>query len=113
MKLVCRRFKRSLDAANCSDWWDSGVDLSIRNSDIQKYFHLPFEAKTMWFSLYDRPAKNRKKAGVILHSGFFGDESNPSILVNNGEVVISDIGFDRLLKSLVGKTVYIQVEYEE
>lgn len=72
---------------------------------LREYFHIPESITRIVISLHDRSAKNRVRATIDNHYGY------PAVYV--GLHCVSSIPLDRLLGLLVGRTVYVDVEYME
>ncbi|KKN88303.1 hypothetical protein LCGC14_0248650 [marine sediment metagenome] len=101
-------FRRKFRYVN-SYWWTSkGIDLSA--DLITKLFDIPEKIKTIWISLHDKSVSNRHIARVIK-----GNWGYPEVLVETEKGIyrFDDAGLDRILKPLVGKTVYLDCEYLE
>ena len=98
---------------------------------IRRSFFLPEDAKKIYLSLHSRPGKNRKAVSIcsesyaapcrltpagrrFLEEGgrSFGEETYPVIRLSS-RLDFEDIHLDRVLKPWIGKTVYLQVEYED
>ena len=81
-------------------------------------FNVPPEVKTIWLSLHDRPAANRAVVNVEIYNDveidYGNDGSYPEMQLLEYEPIIyfSSKLLDSILKPLVGKTVYLQCEYE-
>ena len=116
MELPRMKFRLS---SSCCYWWDL---LNVRRSDKAgvcesfwySLFHLPRKLRRLDLVLYALPGVDRVKVRVGL--GWDGPKECPFLsVVEVGlpEISFSGPEFDRFLKPLIGKTVYIGVEYDE
>ena len=99
--LVKRRFNRR-------GYWYClvGSNETIKHKDLRKCFDVPDAAKKLYLSIHDRPSDWRCKAIV------FDDVLGPCLDIDGVGLIDAD-DFDKILKPLVGKTVYVEVEYME
>lgn len=102
MELVSRKFKLEGNS------WFSG-NIYLCNLEFDEWFYIPESVKTIWLSLHDRSAANRYSMEV--KSG--NDYPNDYPVLNwENEWDIGVGCFDKILKPLIGETVYVQCEYE-
>ena len=105
MKLVQRRFT----ASRRDGFWDRNGYSEICHDGLLEFFDVPDSAKVLWVSLHDRCAKTRVAARVVM-DGRGGCEW-PAIRLTCF-VAVDCYNWNKLLKPHVGKTVYIEVEYQ-
>jgi hypothetical protein len=83
------------------------------HKDILRYFDLPSHVRTMWVSVHNRPAQDRYQVRArILHSSIVLRLVEPRTGRAARHIWICSRRFNPLLKPLVGKKLYLQIEYE-
>ena len=104
-------WQRSLTAtSNCEDRDWERKKTFIQNEAFG-WFDIPVSAQKIWVSLHNVAAKNRAKARVVLHRYNELDTLVPVVDVPSGQKCLSSEMWDKSLAKLIGKTVYVQVEY--
>ncbi len=84
---------------------------------LDDIFDIPEETETIWLLLHTRPALNRGKVDIRMFP-MSDDKDYPEICVPRSETESGqryDTNFkmvDRLLEPFVGKSLYVQCEYQ-
>jgi hypothetical protein len=112
MKLIRKKFERSEETAKdgTPTFWDIDPDDSRKGflcaDRLAQYFEIPPEARRIWITLHNRPAKSR--VSVRIPPGYFGD-----VVVEGRRREPIELNlFNRYLYPYIGRTVYAEVEYE-
>lgn len=105
-KLKCDRGLYDQGAFDCSGWYVRPDGPPLGWFDIEHETKKPQE---VWITLYDCPAKDRYEVEIQLASDGW-DTDFPKVVCEDGEF-FSDASLDARLKKLVGRTLYLQVEY--
>ena len=110
MLLATKRFKHRARPGGLS-WWMPGKagGCPICDYHLKQRFAIPNDVKVIWISLYDRASKYRWPAKVVSQ----GVGQRIAVGAHQGIAAtgVSAIRRDRLLKPLVGRNVWIEVEY--
>ena len=78
--------------------------------EIRRMFDFPEKPpKRVWLTLHSRPSMFREELQVCE----WGSMPNAAILKKGKYTVGGDVETDKVLFPFIGKTVYLQVEYEE
>ena len=107
MKLIERCFRYKYDEEFDDLEWFSG-SLGLCDEMLRELFEIPKFETTIWASLHDRPALNRYRAEV----GRLAWSSAVKLTLDSGDVV-DNATLDKVLSRFLGKTVYVEVQYEE
>ncbi len=109
MLLLKRRFRRSDNNGMESGrvWFCARGFVKV----LRKHFHLPKNVQVVWVSLHDQSGRNRLPVSIQLNGGCSILPQNPALIIGKEEA--EDEHLDNFLKPLIGKTVYMAVEYEE
>lgn len=102
MKLVEKKFTFE------NDYWVHR-NLVLCNDQIEELFFVPDNVMSIWVSLHSRPTTNRYKATIERDCNGFVElqvKDYSNAMVDNG-------AFETIFEKFIGKTVYVQVEYEE
>ena len=102
MQLRKRRFKRDDDGN-----WSCGEEIGVCGHELGKLFNIPESTRTIWISLHTRPARHRETA-LVVADGY----GYPCLNVGDDKVWYSYFSLDKLLGRHLGKTLYVEVEYE-
>ena len=104
MKIIEKRFRFV-----APDQWDGVVGFC--SYGFAKLFDVPVDIKTVWLSLHDRPAVNREPVVVENGKELWGPGA-AQIRLGNLRQVFSVESLDKVLFPFIGKTLYLQCEYE-
>lgn len=107
--------KREFMVDQCAElWWtmllhDGDRGEALCDSRLREEFDFPEDAGTIWLSLHDTPAANRHRVVVRL------DECGDPVvrLSRRHDPPFDDADLYDELRPLVGKKVYVELEYEE
>jgi len=103
MKIVERKFKKGFSA-----WVYGSYSASVCNSELRKLFTIPRGIERIWLSIHDCWGPNRVRIEVDVPYQFARVRT-----VEAGVAKVAWVGgLDRILKPLVGETIYMQCEYE-
>lgn len=114
MQLVSRRFRRRRCVVGdpTAGWiWTSGkIKIACRFlSMLRLFFDLPRDCRVVWVSLHDCAARKREPFNIQE----CGESRYPGLhSVDDSFEEISVGQIDHLLEPLVGRKVWMQVEYE-
>lgn len=113
MQIAIKKFRHTWSIG----FWSNGIDDATEFcTDIfDEYFQVPAEAKAIWVSLHTRPSAMRHKAWIRPGTDYYSPQIT-LVNVHGGRLRTAVYGYGaiyHILKRLVGKTVYVQVEYEE
>ncbi len=102
MLLLKRRFRFDRDC------WCSGKNMEVCSAVLDYLLNIPAVTKTIWISLHTKPAKHRIEARVRIEGYIY-----PYLRVIGKCIYFSHPTLDNLLAKHMGKTLYVEVEYEE
>ncbi len=113
MELAKWRFQR------LATEWCLGSGIGWLDGDVvRKLFTVPDHVSTIWLTLYDRPGKNRVQSKVRMMVGV-GWTDYPFVEFKYRQrrpqmrMLLNNKAFDRKLRPLAGRTVYVEIEYWE
>ena len=110
MKLAKRRFIR--DTRDEGSWSSGGGELC--RPVLESMFSIPDDVSVIWITLHCRPAANRVAVRVV----GFGRGSPVAIAEHQqdrwdrAQRTVDQSAFEKLLRPLIGRTVYAAVEYD-
>ncbi len=124
MKLAERKFRRVF-----SGDWERSIkhkgwkdDWMLCDAAMDSIFDIPEDARTIWLSLHTRPAINRVKVDIKMWkhppSPCGKDADYPEICVSSSELPpgrkwdTNSPEIDKVIKPFVGKSLYVQCEYQ-
>jgi len=92
-------------------WWEK-VGSLFHTDELSQAFDIPVGVKTVWLSLHDRPGVNRVVGKVEMEEQY--GSKYPRFVSHEfpEEIEWTDEVMDKILKSLIGKTLHLQCEYK-
>lgn len=114
MKLLSRQFRLAKDEDREPLYVSANRHLKLcaeaTPTILQRFFNLPRTPKVLWLSLHDLAGKDRKPFTV----GWYNEQLGWTALKHAlGEITDYPETMDELLLPLIGRTVWLEVEYEE
>jgi hypothetical protein len=107
MRLIERRFRLKGGVWVC---WLASICDRVFGPILRETWELPHDLKEIVLSLHDRPSPNRLRLTVRLYEG--EGPRFPELWTVGGKETWNVPMLDKVIRPFVGKSLYLQVEYD-